>query len=227
MNQANTMKLSEILYVLNKRKSIIITITLVTVVISLILSFFIMSPVYQAQVTVIIGKKDVPANSDVQYSDVMMYQNLTKTYATIATSKLVEGKAAEKLGNGMTADKLDKFVKVMPETNTQILDINVTGATPEEALNRATVLSEVFIDNAKNIYNAGELNIMDKGELPEKPVSPKKTLNMALGFIIGLIISIAASFLLEYMDSTIKTSEDIKKYLDLPVLGTIPVHDEV
>ncbi|MFT8313988.1 MAG: Wzz/FepE/Etk N-terminal domain-containing protein [Clostridium sp.] len=227
MNDENTIDLSQFLYVLSKRKSIIITITLVAVIISGILSFFIMSPVYQSQVTVIVGKKNDTANSNTQYTDVMMYQNLTKTYATIATSKLVEGKAAEKLGNGMTADKLDKLITVTPETGTQIIDITAQGGTPEEALNRVTALSNAFVEASPTVYNAGEVNIMDKGELPKAPVKPKKTLNIAIAFFLGLMVSVGLSFLLEYMDSTLKTPEDIKRHLDLPVLGTIPVHDEM
>lgn len=227
MNDESTIDLSQFVYVLNKRKSIIITITLVAVIISGIVSFFIMSPVYESQVTAIVGKKSDTANSNVQYNDVMMYQNLTKTYATIATSKSVEEKAAEKLGNGMTADKLDKLVTVTPETGTQILDITAQGGTPEEALNRVTALSNAFVEVSPTLYNAGEVNIMDKGELPKAPTKPNKKLNIAIAFFLGIMVSVGISFLLEYMDSTIKTPEDIKKHLDLPVLGTIPVHDEM
>jgi capsular polysaccharide biosynthesis protein len=227
MKDENAIDLSQIFYILNKRKSIIITITLVAVIISGILSFFIMSSVYESQVTTIVGKKNDTGNSSTQYSDVMMYQNLTKTYATIATSKLVEGKAAEKLGNGMTADKLDKLITVIPEANTQILDIKAQGNTPEEALSRVTALSQAFVETSPTVYNAGEVKIMDKGELSKAAIKPKKALNVAIAFILGLLVSVGVSFLLEYMDSTIKTPEDIKKHLDLPVLGTIPVHDEM
>lgn len=219
MNEENTIDLSQFLYILSKRKSIIITITLVAVVISGILSFFIMSPVYEAKVTAIVGKKNDAA---VQYNDVMMYQNLTKTYAAIGTSNLVQQKAAAKLGSGMTADKLGKVISVTPETGTQILDI-----TAQEALNKVTALSETFVETAPTVYSAGEVKIMDKGELPKSPVKPRKTLNIAIAFVLGLMVSVGLSFLLEYMDSTLKTSEDVKKYLDLPVLGTIPVHDEM
>jgi capsular polysaccharide biosynthesis protein len=227
MKDENIIDLSQFFYVLIKRKSIIITITLVAVIISGILSFFIMSPVYESQATAIVGKKDGTTNSNVGYTDVMMYQNLTKTYATIATSKLVEGKAAEKLGNGMTADKLDKLITITPETGTQILDIKAQGGTPEEALSRVTALSQAFVENSPSVYNAGEVKIMDNGELPKAPVKPRKSLNIVMAFLLGLVISVVLSLLLEYMDSTLKTSEDIKKHLDLPVLGTIPVHDEM
>lgn len=224
MNDENTIDISQFIYVLNKRKNIIIVITLVAVIISAIVSFFIMSPVYEAKVKLIVGKKN---DTVVQYNDVMMYQNLTKTYASIATSKLVEGKAVEKLGNGMTADKFNSFITVTPETGTQILDIIAQGGTPEEALNRVTALSQAFVENAPSVYSAGEVKIMDSGEIPKAPVKPKKALNVAIAFFLGLMVSVGLSFLLEYMDSTLKTSEDIKKHLDLPVLGIIPVYDEV
>lgn len=227
MNKKNTVDLSQVFYVLNKWKSIIVTITLVAVIISGIMSFFIMSPAYESQATVIVGKKNDASNSNVQYNDVIMYQNLTKTYATIATSKLIEGKASEKLGNGMTADKLDEFITVTPKTGTQILNITAQGSTPEEALNRVTALSEAILETSPSIYNAGELKIMDKGELPKDPIKPRKKLNIAIAFLVGLVVSVGLSFMLEYMDSTFKSSEDVKKYLDLPVLGTIPVHDEI
>jgi capsular polysaccharide biosynthesis protein len=107
------------------------------------------------------------------------------------------------------------------------LDITAQGGTPQEALSRVTALSDAFVENSPSVYNAGEVKIMDKGELPKAAIKPKKALNVAIAFFLGLMVSVGISFILEYMDSTIKTPEDIKKYLDLPVLGTIPVHDEM
>lgn len=227
MSEEHTIDFSQFLYVLQKRKSIIITITLVAVIISGIVNFFIMSPVYESKVTAIVGKKNDAANPNVQYNDVMMYQNLTKTYATIGTSKSITEKAAEKLKNGITGDDLAKAISVTPQTGTQILEITAQGGTPQEALNRVTALSETFVETASSVYSVGEVKIMDKGELPKSAVKPKKALNIAIAFFLGLMVSIGLSFLLEYIDSTLKTAEDVKRNLDLPVLGTIPVHDEM
>ncbi|SMC23243.1 Capsular polysaccharide biosynthesis protein [Clostridium acidisoli DSM 12555] len=230
MNEESSIDLSRIFYIVSKRKSIIITITLVATIISGILSIFILSPVYQSKVTVIVGKangSNSSSNSSQQYNDVMMYQNLTKTYTSIATSTFIEDKAAQKLGGGITVEKLNGFVTVTPEEGTQILDIVATANTPQDALNRVTALSQAFVENCNSVYNAGDVRIMDKGQLPDKAIEPKKSLNIAIAFILGLMVSIGLSFLLEYMDSTIKTTDDIKRYLDLPVLGTIPMQDDI
>lgn len=225
MNEENSIDIGQFLAVLAKRKSIIITITLVAVLISAILSFFILTPVYESKVTVIIGNKnDTSAQSTVQYDQVMMYQNLTKTYAEIASSKYIEQKAADALGNGITQEKLDKLITVTPETGTQILDISAQANNAQDALNEVTAVSEAFADNAKNVYAAGDVRILDKGTLPEKPVKPNKILNIAIAFFLGLMLSTGLAFLLEYMDNTMKSAEDVKRYLELPVLGTIPMH---
>lgn len=227
MNEETNIDISQFLAVLSKRKSIIITITLVTVMVSAILSFFILTPVYESKVTVIIGNKnDTSAQSNVQYDQVMMYQNLTKTYAEIASSKYIEQKAADALGNGITQEKLDKLITVTPETGTQILDISAQANNAQDALNEVTAVSEAFADNAKNVYAAGDVRILDKGTLPEKPVKPNKILNIAIAFFLGLMLSTGLVFLLEYMDNTMKSAEDIKRYLELPVLGTIPMQTE-
>lgn len=227
MDEETSIDISQFFAVLSKRKSIIITITLVAVLISAILSFFIMTPVYESTVTVIIGNKnDTSSQSTVQYDQVMMYQNLTKTYSEIATSKYIEQKALDALGNGMPIDKFNKLITVTTETNTQLLTITAQANTAQDALNEVTALSEAFAANAKNVYAAGDAKILDKGELPSKPVKPNKVLNVTIAFALGLMISTGLAFLLEYMDSTMKTADDIKKYLELPVLGTIPMQTE-
>ena len=223
MNEENAIDLSQFVNVFTKRKNMIIVITLVAAIISGIISYFIMSPVYESKATVIVGKKN---NATEQYNDVMMYQNLTKTYASIATSKSVLQSSANKIGNGMTYDKLTKLITVTPETGTQILDIVAQANKPEDALNEVNTVSQTFVNSANNYYSSGEVKVMDKGELPTIPKTPNKKLNIALGFILGLMISSGLAFLLEYMDSTMKTADDIKKYLDLPVIGSIPAHEQ-
>jgi len=57
------------------------------------------------------------------------------------------------------------------------------------------------------------------------PVKPKKSMNMAVALILGLMASVALVLLLEFLDNTIKTPEDVAQHLDLPVLGLIPRAD--
>ena len=58
------------------------------------------------------------------------------------------------------------------------------------------------------------------------PVKPKKRLNFILSIIFGLMTGVSLAFFLEYLDQTLRTEDDVQRYLGLPVLSVIPVADE-
>ena len=57
---------------------------------------------------------------------------------------------------------------------------------------------------------------------PDQRIRPRRTLNVAIAAILGLFCGLGAAFFLEYMNRTIRTTDDVKEYLGLPVLGAIP-----
>lgn len=69
---------------------------------------------------------------------------------------------------------------------------------------------------------ASNIRIVDKGEIPLEPAKPRVLLNMALGVMAGLALGIGFAFFQEYLDNTLKSPEDVQRYLRLPALGVIP-----
>jgi len=68
----------------------------------------------------------------------------------------------------------------------------------------------------------GDIRVIDEARIPKDPIKPNKTLNLAIGGILGIMLGVMLVFFMEYMDNTIKTTDDIERYLGLPVLGLIP-----
>ena len=66
------------------------------------------------------------------------------------------------------------------------------------------------------------ISVVQPATYPVKPVRPKKLLNIALGFFLGIFGGIGLAFISEYMDHTFRKPEDITHKLDLPILATIP-----
>ena len=66
------------------------------------------------------------------------------------------------------------------------------------------------------------ITIQEDPKEGQKPVSPKVTLNLVLGAVIGLIFGIAIAFFLEYIDTSVKSLEDVERFLQVPVLAVIP-----
>ena len=66
------------------------------------------------------------------------------------------------------------------------------------------------------------IRLIEAAVYPLMPAKPRKTLNLILGTFLGLMIGLGLSFLLEYLDRTISTPEDVNRYLGLPILTAIP-----
>lgn len=97
----------------------------------------------------------------------------------------------------------------------------------------ASVSQEIYVMLAKRYEEARisevmeptDVQIIDTAIAPEKPIKPKKLLNTVIAAILGLFTGVGLAFALEYLNKTVRTSEDVQHYLDLPVLGSIPAFD--
>lgn len=222
MNEEVNLDLQAIFNVLkNKKKMILITI-LVFGIVSAALSFFVIPPTYEVKASVVIGKaaeeKDDNKNN---YNDVMMYQKLVKTYAQIANSRTVSENVVAKTGK-LKPEELQKKLSITPQADTQIIDLKIEDKDAQFAHNVLTTVCNEFISQSKKIYPNNTIELLDKPVIPEKPIKPKKLLNIAISLFLGLLISVGIAFIQEYMDKTIKTENDIDKYLELPVIAVIP-----
>lgn len=212
--------------VLRKRWIIVVAIPVLAALLSGLISFFILKPVYQASTTLIVGKKaaDSPqtAGQMLDYNVLLANQQLAKTYGMIAQSRTVKQNMLSDLNLSMNIEDLDKMISVKPVQNTEILEIKVTNSSPELATSIANTMAQEFSKAVIDIKKVDSVSILDKAVIPEKPILSRKILNVLLAFTAGLMVAMGLAFLLESMDDTVKSSEDIEKLLGIPVLGIIP-----
>jgi polysaccharide biosynthesis transport protein len=74
--------------------------------------------------------------------------------------------------------------------------------------------------------DVSNIRITEKAEQPTAPMGPNKKRNLILGLILGIIIGVGIAFLIEYFERTLRTEEDVQKYLGLPVLSVIPIAEK-
>ena len=218
--------ISEIFEALKKRWILIVSITLVATLISGVLSFFVIKPTYETSTKVFIGKEE--SNQEgYNTNDIQMYQKLLQTYAeTIKTNEVIQAAI-----NNTNADLSIKDVKdsltVTPIADTQILQIKYKNNDPEVAKSILENITNEFVILAKELVPNGNVRVIEAVQLPENPVAPNKKMNVAIAFLLGLMVSVGLVFLIEYLDNTFKSKEELERELDIPVVGIIPEVEEV
>lgn len=212
--------LRDLFKIIKKRIWLIIIITLVLTFASAAASVFLISPTYEAKVGIIIGIQQDGAKITSQEID--MYRNLMQTYKDIAETNKVAQIAAEKLGNGSGTSDLINRTTVTVKEETMILNIVVRSNSAVGAYKDVQAYADAFVKRADELIPDGNIKVMDDPQIPVSPIKPNLKFNIAIAFIAGLLVSAGIVFLLEYMDTTLVTKEDVEKYLELSIIGIIP-----
>lgn len=124
----------------------------------------------------------------------------------IMNSMALDNLQAELAGKRLEQDRLQGQVDRLKETFGTLAQ-----KTTETQISKSINLGDTTV------------TIMSEASIPSGPVKPNKKLNMAIAFVLGLMVFSGLAFLLEYLDNTIKTPDDVAAHLDLPVLGVIPL----
>ena len=218
------MELMEYFNIIKKRLRLVILVTIGATVLSGVLSYFVITPTYKADISVIIGKiENKSAASQDNYNDVIMYQKLVKTYSEFAKSRKVSEHVIKSLNLKIEPDELQKMVAVEPKGDTEFLTITVKSKNPKEAMNIANQLAKSLKFISNDVKKSDNVQLLDEALEPTRADSPNPKLNMAIAFFIGLMGSLGIAFLFEYLDNTVKSQEDIEKLTGLPVIGIIPL----
>jgi succinoglycan biosynthesis transport protein ExoP len=224
VKEYNYIELKDFLKIIKKRIIFILLIPIGLTFSTGIFNFYILKPIYEANCTVIIGKDSV---DKITQNEVNMYQDLIKTYSKIGSSRVVAENAIEKLNLNTTVKEFMLKVSITPEIDTQIIEIFYKSNTAETAAEGANALSQAFVEESQNLLPAGSVKIIDKALIPEEPITPNKKLNISIGFMLGLILSLGLVFLIEYLNNTIKNEDDVERHLQLPTIGLIPKQNKM
>jgi len=217
-----TISLKELFLTLKKRLSLIIIITAIATATSGIVSYFLLTPIYQSSTQILVNQ----SKSEEQiynYNEVQTNLQLINTYTVVIKSPAILDKVIEKEKLEMSASALNELVTVSSEQNSQVVNISVQNEDAQKAADIANSIAKTFQEEISTIMNVDNVSILTQAQLGEdpSPVKPQPALNMAIALVVGLMAGVGLAFLLEYLDNTIKTEQDIENQLGLPVLGAI------
>ncbi|MBD7909409.1 YveK family protein [Sporosarcina gallistercoris] len=217
-----TISLQELMNVLKKRFMMILAIAIVAITIAGVVSYLILTPIYQASTQILVNQEKVEQQG-FNSQDIQTDLQLINTYNVIIKSPAILSIVIEKLDMDITPSQLTEQITVDSAQNSQVINISVTDPEPFKAVDIANTTGQVFQEEIQKLMKVDNVNILSPAEMPENPtpVKPNPKLNMAIGVVVGLMIGVGIAFLLEYLDTTIKTEQDVEELLELPILGLV------
>lgn len=187
-------------------------------------SAFLITPKYESATGIyVMSRQD---NSNLSYSDAQFSTLLTKDYEELITCRYVLETVIEQCTLPDEFEDLKERVTVENTTDTRIIYITVKDTNPAMAQYIANSIREVASEHITAVTDVEAVNVVDLANLPKEPAEPSVPVWTVLGAIIGVFISLLVLIIQYVADDTIKSSEDVDKYLGWGTLALIPVMEE-
>lgn len=159
-------------------------------------------------------------------ADIQVGTQLTQDYIELVQSRPVVDTVIKNLNLQSSYEDVLEQISVSNPNNTRLLVITVNAAEPETAKAMVDEFIAVSKSSISKIMRTDEPSVVEYGHIGDKPVNVHVARNTVIGAILGLFIAGAIIIVLYLINDTIKTSDDIEKYLGLNTLASIPMSEE-
>lgn len=212
--------LVELLGVILHNLWIIIVSGVIVAAVALLVSYFIITPKYESVTKIYVISK---TNADTMtYSDLQAGSTLTKDYKELVKSRPVLEEVLAETGIDVELKDLEAQITVEVPQDTRIVSITVEDKDPYEARIIADSVRIAASKHIREVMDTEAVNVVEEASLPIEKSSPSILKNTAIGYAVGLFLAIAIVIINYIMDDTIKTPDDVEKFLGVSVLGSIP-----
>ena len=227
MDNKNTeieIDLLELVRVLFGRLWAIVLATALGLAIATAVTILMIKPLYKSTATMYVLTKTTSITS---LADVQMGTQLTQDYMVVITSRPVLEEVINNLGLNMNYNQLRSSISVNNPANTRFLEVTVSNHDAFLAKKIVDELADVSAKSMAEVMDTQAPNIMDYGQVPTSPSSPSLVKNAIIGALLGFILACGIIIVMYLMNDSIKTSEDIEKYLGINTLGLVPLEEGV
>ena len=218
--------LKELLSLFWSKKTQIILIVLIFMLIGVIYTIGFVTPKYTSSTTLLLATSDnsTDKSSTITTTDVTLNSKLVSTYSDLVHSKSVLRQVISNLGIKISEDELKNNITVTQEKDTEIIKISVTNENANIAEKVANEVAKVFTQKIQEIYKINNVHIVDTAEVETAPSNINHPKDVMIFTFIGIVVAAGYVLVANMLDTTVKTAEEVEKEFKVPVLATIPLY---
>lgn len=211
--------LLEIFYVLKSKFLVLLTAGLLIGCLCGIFTKFAMTPVYTSTSSILVLSKETTLTS---LADIQLGTSLTSDYTVLIKCTPVLEQVIKNLDLDISSDDLRNSISINNPSDSRILEISVQNADPEMAKKIVDEIANVASNYIGDKMEVIPPKIIETGKIPTVQSSPSMKKNVAMGFLLGVVAAAAVIIVITIMDDTLKSEDDITKYLGISVLAVVP-----
>lgn len=219
---ANTIDLVELMYRLLGQWKLIVCLAVVLALAAGIYTVFLVTPMYEATSTIYVLSR---SDSAINMADLQIGTALTSDYIKVFKMWEVHEEVISNLNLPYSYTQMRGGLSVVNDADTRMLDITFKSPSPEEAAAVANEYAKVASQYIADTMSTDKPNIMSVALVPSNPVSPNKTKNVMLGFLLGAVLACGYITIQMIMDDKYKTAEDIRRYTGMATLAIVPIEE--
>ncbi len=217
--------LIDLFYYLKKKIWAIVAAFLVFAILGAVFTTFFMQDEYTAKTRMYVLNRSSEAG--ISSSDYSISNYMVKDYEVLITGENVTREVIDRLHLDMSVSELAGKISVSAIENTRILQIIVVDNDAKRAAAIANCVREISSAQIKEIMDVDAVNLVYEAEVPAGKSGPNMTQNMIIAAVLGVVLAIGVLVVVYMLDDTIRTDEDVTRFLGLDTLGVIPMSKEL
>jgi capsular polysaccharide biosynthesis protein len=180
------------------------------------------TPMYEASIEMIVGQKQ---GSEALGSDVQGLQTLTPTMAKAVESRPVAEAVVKELNLEKSPEALLENLSANQVPNTQFIEVSYLDTNPKRAQRVVNAVGDEFSAQISDVSPTSSqitATVWARAVTPDAPVSPDPLRYGFLAFIVGGMLGVGLAFLLEYVDNSWQSPNEVEQISGVPTFGVIP-----
>ncbi len=208
-----------------KKAWLVVVTSIVCAVVSMLVTIFGITPLYKSSAMFYVNNSSISvgeASLSLSSSDITASKSLVESYIVILKTRASLNDVIDYSGVNLSYEQLKGMISASAVNSTEIFEVTVTSPDPQEAEQIANAIAYILPKRISSIIEGTSAKVVDSAVVPTVRSSPSYTKNTILGFLVGLVLSVAYVVLRELFDVTIRTEEDITVSCKYPILAAVP-----
>lgn len=208
-----------------RRRMLMIVLTAVLVTGLVVGVGLLQAPVYEASTQIIVGQKQNSQTPSSLSTDITGLQQITLTVAEAVDSRVVAEDVIRKMNLKTTPETFLNNMTAEQVSETQFIKIYYRDSDPQRARDVANAIAAVSSDQISKVSpsaNSITATVWEPAVPPSSPISPNLERNAALALVLGLMIGVGVALLLEYLDDSWRSPEEVERVSGVPTFTVVP-----